>query len=84
MQVRSEIFKAHRRELLAFGRSRHWPPPFVTGLALRGFSSAKKLRGFILALLGRFLWGKRGNDCFKARVGPQRVPKRIEPQMTIA
>jgi hypothetical protein len=40
-EVRFEIFNAHCGQLLAFGRLRHWPPPFITGLALRGLSSAK-------------------------------------------
>jgi hypothetical protein len=64
--VRFEFFKTHRRELLALGWLCHWLRPFVTGLPLRRFSSAKKFRGFIPVLLGRLLWGKRGDDLFRA------------------
>src|SRR6266568_8364484 len=44
-------------------------------MTLRRFSSAKKLRGFILLLLGRFLWRERGDDFFEARIAAERIPE---------
>jgi hypothetical protein len=32
----------------------------------------------------RLLWRKRSDDCFKARIAPQRIPKRIETRIAVA
>jgi hypothetical protein len=70
-QVRFEIFKTHRCEFLALGRLRHWPPPFVIGLALRRFSSPRSCADSLLLFLAQFL---------EARIIAQRVEHGIEPE----
>src|SRR6266571_916815 len=52
-------------------------------MTLRRFSSAKRLRGFILLLLGRLLWGKRSDDLLEARIAVELIPPRQQFQSAV-